>query len=405
MTFKLNTTGRVKVEIVNFDQSKRVDIRYQIAELNIYEDITKKAILGDALLYDALDIIQEFPIIGEEEINITFSYAGADDHVNLSMRLYSIEDIVRDGNDAAQTFKITFASKEVFNNLQSSVENGFSGTKISDIVKKICLDHLKTTEKLDITTTSNAYNFAFTDDKAYDAIDLVKEYAWTSDRYSTFFFWQDISGIHFKPIESLLTQESKQTYNYRMQNIKSLEEDNAFSISNFSVVQNSNFIKHLNDGMLSNTLLEVDILGKSYKKTTYEYQANFDDLPHLNSKKLTTQSYQTGITDMLPTNDISGIDNQKNYAFYRKHRKSLIAQLNTNVIEIAISGDHTIRPGNIVTLDIPTASSVESLPPNHRYLSGRYLVSRVRNKINGDIYQTYLQLVKESSKNKIKSLT
>jgi hypothetical protein len=405
VTYKVNRSDRVRVEIENFDGSKRVDIKYQVAELDVYEDITKKAVLAEVIVYDALDIIQEFPIIGEEDATIEFSYSSSEDRVKLKMRLYEVVDITRDGNDAAQTYKLSFASHELFTNIQSCVEDGYNQLTISEIVKRIHRDHLKTTKRLVLEETSGRYSWASTGDTVFETITKLKDYAWNSNRHTLYMFWEDVNRYNFRSLESLFTQEPKYTYNYNIQNTSignpQTEPDNAFSIINLDVMKMVDLIESMNRGMLASSLEEIDVIGKRLNTSNYEYQRQFNDSKHINKHPVFMRQYAEGLrefttysTDELP----------KNNQFHRLHRTSLQAQLNTHVIEIGVPGDHTVRPGDIVRLQVPTAAKIGNLPGMSRLLTGNYLVTKVRNKINGDEYHTYLQVVKDSVERKIKPI-
>ena len=46
-------------------------------ELNFYEDIYSPIVSGDITLTDTVGLIESFPIIGEEILDVSFSTAGA----------------------------------------------------------------------------------------------------------------------------------------------------------------------------------------------------------------------------------------------------------------------------------------------------------------------------------------
>ena len=55
-----------KIDLFNIDKSKRLNIHKQTAAIRIYEDVFKPTLYAEITLYDAFDIINNFPIIGEE---------------------------------------------------------------------------------------------------------------------------------------------------------------------------------------------------------------------------------------------------------------------------------------------------------------------------------------------------
>ena len=109
-------------------------------ELNFYEDIYSPIVSGDITLTDTVGLIESFPIIGEEILDVSFSTAGAalpptvgpsavgsappvseaPKQVMNRFRVYKVDPPVQ-VTDNSRTIKLYFVTDNQFTNLLSKV--------------------------------------------------------------------------------------------------------------------------------------------------------------------------------------------------------------------------------------------------------------------------------------------
>ena len=107
-------------------------------ELNFYEDIYSPIVSGDITLTDTVGLIESFPIIGEEILDVSFSTAGASlpptqgpppsspsvseapKQVINRFRVYKVDPPVQ-VTDNSRTIKLYFVTDNQFTNLLSKV--------------------------------------------------------------------------------------------------------------------------------------------------------------------------------------------------------------------------------------------------------------------------------------------
>jgi hypothetical protein len=75
--------------------------------------------------------------------------------------------------------------------------------------------------------------------------------------------------------------------------------------------------------------------------------------------------------------------------------------MNDTVVSLSIPATTRIKVGQTVNFNVPKDNSTKTAAENDRYLSGKYLVIRVRKSIGLERGVTQLELRKSGFKNKI----
>ena len=121
------------------------DINPIVEEINVFENIYTAAISGDIVIKDTTNIVQNFPIIGEEKLILKIQTPQAKpepettiDFTLSPLIIYKINTQYGDGENA-QIISLQFGSMEGFRNTTSRVSQSYSGQP-SQIVEKILRD-------------------------------------------------------------------------------------------------------------------------------------------------------------------------------------------------------------------------------------------------------------------------
>ena len=152
---------KMKLTSANFDVTSGpganfIDLTTSIwHELNIYEDIYSPVISGDITLTDTVGLIESFPIIGEEILDLSFSTAGAalssiepsggpqqiapaapepidaPKQISNRFRVYKVDPPVQ-VTDTSRTIKLYFVTDTQFTNLLSKVRKTYPAKENED---------------------------------------------------------------------------------------------------------------------------------------------------------------------------------------------------------------------------------------------------------------------------------
>jgi hypothetical protein len=218
-------------------------------ELNFYEDIYSPIVSGDITLTDTIGMIESFPIIGEEILDVSFSTAGASlpptqgpppsspsvseapKQVMNRFRVYKVDPPVQ-VTDNSRTIKLYFVTDNQFTNLLSKVRKIYPtkqlipNTRVSDndkpytladmardifydffIGKKKPLKQPATRKPFLVEPTRYKSEIVIPNWNPFKAISFLASKAVAANqdaKGANFVFYQTLQGFRFVSIETLM---------------------------------------------------------------------------------------------------------------------------------------------------------------------------------------------------------
>jgi len=191
--------------------------------LMYYESILQDSVKVDFIFadtgnsIDGKSVMEGLPVVGTEDFELEF-----EDNNGVKLQFGSDNNTLivnkvtpRTVDTAKSVVTLNLVSEEFIRNEEGgSTINVRMDGKISDHIKMILEDYLKTEKDLDIEDTSNNYNFVGNNKKPYYTMNWLSKFGVPSqdgESGSTagFFFWETSEGFKFKSIDSLFAQESK----------------------------------------------------------------------------------------------------------------------------------------------------------------------------------------------------
>jgi len=219
-----------QIELTNFDKSKTIDIRAMLIALDVYEDMFQSQITGDITIEDSLELIQFFPIVGEETLTLRWRIPTASEDraiVIKDLRIYKIGDRAGDGNMSAksQKYKLYFMSGESSTNLNIAVSRSFTMKKASDIAKLVYDDYIKKDKPFEFHETQGLLRMIIPNWKPFKIMNwLATDKAINIEGLSDFIFYESTDKINgpkynFKSLSILMKQPPTFTINFNPQNV------------------------------------------------------------------------------------------------------------------------------------------------------------------------------------------
>ena len=124
---------------------KIYDINPIVEEINVFENIYTSAISGDIVIKDTTNIVQNFPIIGEEKLILKIQTPQEKpepettiDYTRSPLIIYKINSQQQEG-ETSQILSLQFGSMEGFRNTTCKISQSYSGQP-NEIVEKILRD-------------------------------------------------------------------------------------------------------------------------------------------------------------------------------------------------------------------------------------------------------------------------
>ena len=422
-----------ELSISNPKTGKAVSLTGGLVELKYYESIlsnhiTASLILGDTgNTIDKKSLLDGLPVRGGEPVRITMTDSQDNKLSFVGKENAFYVNRVRNGTIDTTTSIITLdlCTKEHLANEQSRVVKRYSG-KISESVKKILKNVLKTNKPQDIEETSNSYNFIGTIKKPFYTITWLaskcipsgKSYGKTAG----FFFFETQEGFQFKSIETLVgptkgggSADSKNAPKYQFTNLLTTKE--GFSkIIKWNLNQNIDVQEKLAVGAYNTRFLFFNPFTFEVKHKDFslvddqkggKVESAGTELDFVAEEFL--QGNTRGLSAVLDVGTLpNGINGLKQLATWKFNKNATndkvvdrTVQANTRYnqlfsisIDILIEGNYSFKAGDTIYCEFPdVAAETKDVNPQ---TSGLYVIASLCHKVTASKTYTSMNLIRDS---------
>jgi len=382
-------------------------------------------------------VVEGLPIIGEEQVTLkiednegnTLDFSIDNDNPFFINKITSIPTL---GETTNKAYELKLASKEFLDNEQgwSRVRTCFSG-QVSDHVKTILEDNLKTEKDLDIEETKKPLDFIGKNKKPFFILNDLAKKAVSSKiegegNTAGYFFWETANGFHFKSIDTLLTGKQKLSIIYNESanpeppagyDVKalSLDMDNRIDVQKkkqMGAYSTRSFLldpfKGTWESVTENALGEE---GKQ-KVNSEEIKTAGEGLPNLNSSfnkneadteftRTTWNAISTGQLNYGPISDQLDKAKKINFDYSKVFNQSIrrYNQVFASQITTVIPGNFSLHAGDTVFMDIPESGTTQNKACSdevNKEEGGLYLITDLCHFITAKETYTKLVLTRDS---------
>mgnify|MGYP001221941452 CR=1 FL=1 len=423
-------TGSIdKFQLTASIGGKSVDLSAGITDFRIYESVLSNTVTATATVVETgtnvEGSIDGLPIRGGE--NLRFKIRDAQENfIDATLMVNRLRNALPEST--RDTYILDFASPEYFANDTVRVTERY-GSKISESVRKVLVDVLKTNKKLDIDDTINEYNFLGNDRKPfYTCTWLAQKSIPSTDKKggtAGFLFYQTIDSFKFKSIDTLLGQSADKSFIFNSGNKESGDDD---IIINYTIDRDIDLHENLTLGYYGCSGLFFDPVSFRYVVKDYDIdeqsrqspaktfagdlvnqntrgQAQGQDIPRNTRGQMSRLMNIVLDTGALPAGKSSKKEletwknnpEQTNFDAENCAIQSIMRynQLFTIQTTITIPGDFSIRAGDTVKCSFPKLDSDKNSGKNPQ-TRGIYMVAHVCHKITPENTLTSLSLVRDS---------
>jgi hypothetical protein len=418
------------------DQKRTVDIRTGTVSIDYYEDIFSPSITAKIQVGNTGDSIQAkdnegnatgsfqsiyngLPLRGGERVSLKIAgnsatNPGLDFATDEKDYFYvsSITNVISESQ--REFFELNLVSREAITNETVRVPKKFpTSQSISDSVKNIIEEYLKT-DKIDkIDKTQNQYGFIGNLRKPFTVLVWLASKgvpeSSTQDATAGYVFFQTQDGFSFRSIDNLISQPSKATYIYSDVNQTGYEKDNDFNILQYTTNRNQNLIEKLRLGTYSSYRIVYDPLHFTFKESVFKLEnyagksANLGQTLEL--PKIANDSNQK-LGD-LPTRILSqvldigtvepGISKVPN-AESSKYQSQAIMRYNvlfTQTLSMTVPSNTNLRAGDIITCKFPKISREDGIKYDDDQ-SGLYMIKELCHHFDTEGSYTSMTLLRDT---------
>jgi len=417
----------IKVEVSsNKDESRTVDLLGGFIRLEYRESILSDSVKAVYVFADAGDAIdgkstlEGLPLIGTEDIKLEFE-DNNENKFKVDLNVNKVTPLIEDVQKSMVA--LSLVSEEYIRNEQGSagVKIRYDG-KISDHIKKILEDNLKTEKELDIEETANNYNFLGNGRKPYYIMNWLSKASipqkdGKEGDSAGFLFYETAEGYHFKSIDTLFAQEKKRSfiYNQTPDGEKGIPAGYDGKILEYGTDNLIDAQQKLRMGAFQTKLIVFDPFNcyyETFDQTAKETEEGTTlagkELPQLNEKKFefndkknaTRTTYMLLDTGTLPTGDTDeqiSKNELQNFKSKTVMNQSIrrYNQIYTASVTITLAADFTLHAGDAIFVDAPELKADVDDEVN-KETGGLYIISDLCHYITPQESYTKVNLVRDS---------
>jgi hypothetical protein len=273
-------------------------------------------------------------------------------------------------------------------------------------------EFFNTKKPIDVDSTKGLHKYVIPYMSVDDTIELMRLEAVSDSRTPYYFFYETFEGFKFKDLNNLVRSDATEKYKYLPFNYEIVDKDNkesdAVSIMSFSIKTDKDYLSKIENGYFKTKTLNIDLLRKNTKVVNFDYEKNFKNINTFSKKKFPSVVVSNDARYIMTTSR-TGHDNDSVMAF-ESHVPKKINETKSlrdayreiifnQMISIVIPGDSNVNAGQIIEVEIPVASVTDDKEQDRKadkYLSGKFLVARVRHKMQGETYTTEIDCVRDA---------
>lgn len=386
-----------KITITSIDGSKSVDMTNQCHSIDIFESIISPIVKAELHVYDAIDLLQTFPIQGEEYVEFSFKTSTLEKDVKCKFVVVSVDQISIDQSNRSKSYVIKLTSEELYNSQKQLVQKKYKQTTV-DIVKDILKTNLSTKKTLYNDATKGIEDITLVHKKPFQALDLLRRRA-VSTKYksSSFCFYESLihPGYYFRTLESIFNASAPNVgdrqYKYFTNTSESILISNFRNILSYEHVNLAATVNQIQHGGLRNRVTSLDLV--TGKLDNYDYTNEQYQKIDAKGQDLHTGSFASKYGDDIATWYFTAIDSSlPHYELPEKigQLQGFIQNIVSSLLHIHVYGDSGTGVGDVISVNLPDAVG-STAPASSKMISGNYLIAKCRHMLVFGKYKNYTQ--------------
>ena len=372
--------------------------------------------------------VEGLPITGGEKVNLKFTDNNGNtldfnDQTNNSLYINERIDLPTGSETTDKSYMLDLTSLEFINNEagKTKVRKCMSG-QISDHVKDILENVMKTEKDLDIEQTTGTLDYTPNNTKPFYCLNELSTKAVKGQAGETagYFFWETANSYHFKSIDTLMGQGHKLSVLYNEStgkppepyDVKALKMETSNNVNvqkkmMMGTYSSKTMLIDPCDGMITNQLNSAEAFAKGD-----QVELGGEALPTLNKdffsqeqgKDYSYISFQLASSGQINYGKIEDqLSKSKelnfNAATTFNQSKMRYNQLFAAEITIVIPGDFSLHAGDSVYMDIPLTDTSQSKACGDdvsKQDGGKYLITDLCHFITARDTYSKLVMIRDS---------
>lgn len=383
-----------EVILQNFDGSRRLNIYNIIRSIDIYESLTNYTLSADIYIAEGIELINNFPMAGEERVEITFQTPSRE-AITYNFLVSKID--AQRSNDAGnlKSYVLRCVTQDLLANSFKKYSKRYKDKKYDESLQEVIKQDLGSSVNLEIEKTKGEFDFTVNNVRPFQVVDLISERAISGEgnQSSVFFFFQDNKGYQFKTLEKLIKErlpgaEGLQFFYDTRNRAEDYEKGvNVRNILTYDTISQGSSIEKVKSGGMRMVIREFDIrTGEYYKKEEYVNPSDHSKYEKLDGQSdFNSGAFNGFVTQMPAVHEMALKDSTRPEMKHNENihlKRPFIDKLKNYTMRARVYGDTTIRVGDVVTMNLPNITGADDAEEQQKYYSGKYIIFNLKHRLD-----------------------
>lgn len=436
------TASIESVTLKKYNNSDSISLIPQMMEFNIYQSIMSPMMSAEMLLYDPIGLTFNYPLLGEETIEIkikptsvdlyNYEYTdraerlAAQQTITLTFMVASVSPQVVDDTARSTMYVIKMYTSEMRKNALWRVQRAYKD-QYHNIIKSILKDYLEVPNIIqrindaNFEETKGTLPFIVPNLHPLEAIALcTKRAVALNDRHFLYTFYENFNGYNFKTVQAM-AEVVKQYDLYYVSDmnpeVRTLTKDIDYRvITALSINKTFNTLQKTVTGFYDNEYYEIDVFNKKVVNKQLNPPNTVingisgnnqpNTLKFMNENKIDNERQGTRTRVRYTVSQGGGDDPEYPNGFSDKFGAAVqsLSALAQAGLTLAAPGHTTINAGDVINIKIPEFHGFNEVEED-RYKSGRYLIINIKHSFSiGHRHIMTLDVAKDAFTNPVKEV-
>lgn len=394
----------------NYDGSKDIELTRVVYNFRLVEGIDEGVIRAQISIVDSSNLIDAFPIRGEEFISITLADF-YDVEKTYEFHVYSISPVKVDRSSSKQDYTLFLYSKDFVKTESTEIRRSYEDA-LSRTALTIYEEYFTGEKPLDLQPTDGTVPIVIPAMTPYEAMNMLAKKSYAQSTPSSIFkFFETRDDYKFITLEELISRVDRgsipQEKIYTYEDPKLSESSPEVAMQNmisYTPFSRFNLMNEMRQGGMINGITRLDLSKKTIEEITYKHYENLDQYASTDGerRRYHSENFQRDFfgEDNILTRYIVFDDTTKPESYYDEILPKRISNnyyLSSISIGIEVYGSFKLNVGDLIEIKMPNpVVDTTGVTEEHDSISGYYLVNRMEHNLQEQTWTTNIILIKDA---------
>jgi hypothetical protein len=382
-----------KINLYKFNKTGApINIYPQVTSIEIYESIYNYTLTCDVVMQDGIDLLNHFPIAGEEIVEFSIQTPGKRE-LSYTFLVESVVDYKIAPNSMQAFYTLRCVTMDFLRNSFTLISKRYTNQNYDVAVRECLNQDLQTDKPVEVEGTKGKFDFVVNSVRPFQIIDLLLERSVSaSNKSSHFVFYEDVDSYRFLTIEKLINDRKGKANELQFYHDVANRVGNFGEVLNFrnileyQIVNQGSSVDKVRAGNMNREIRQFDVLhGDYFDKYAYVNVNDHSQFAKMDASFDLNSDAYSSFASQKPA--ASGMVFKDGTRPEMQHNKNIVWQrpfsgkIEEYSVNMRVYGDTDILVGDVVKLNLPEATFSNSTPKKAERWSENYLITQLRHTI------------------------